>query len=97
MEAKYLTMTLEQAIYDVYAGHNIPIDVGHVKMTMAQYLFDPIVDARQKNCGSLWRTEGEVSIDQNVCQQAKPSHPRRTDQPLGPTIYRRTRKCAAEL
>ncbi len=48
MEAKYLTMTLEQAIYDVYAGHNIPIDVGHVKMTMAQYLFDPIVDARQK-------------------------------------------------
>lgn len=48
MEQKYLSMTLEQAIYDVYAGHNIPIDVGRVKMTMAQYLFDPIVDARQK-------------------------------------------------
>lgn len=44
----YLPMTLEEAIHHVYNEFNIPIDIGRVKATMAQYLFDPIVDARQK-------------------------------------------------
>lgn len=48
LEPKYLEQTLEQAIYAVYNGYNIPIDVGKVKSTMSQYLFDPVVDARQK-------------------------------------------------
>jgi ATPase subunit of ABC transporter with duplicated ATPase domains len=45
---KYLSQTLEDAIYSVYEGYNIPIDVGRVKSTLSQYLFDPVIDARQK-------------------------------------------------
>jgi len=44
----YLEQTLEQAINNVYASLHIPIDLGKVKSTMSQYLFDPVVDARQK-------------------------------------------------
>jgi ATP-binding cassette subfamily F protein 3 len=45
---KYLPQTLEEAIYSVYESYNIPMDIGKVKSTLSQYLFDPVVDARQK-------------------------------------------------
>lgn len=48
LDPMYLEQTLEQAINNVYAALNIPIDLGKVKSTMSQYLFDPVVDARQK-------------------------------------------------
>ncbi len=48
LDSKYLPVTLEQAILAVYESHNIPIDIGRVKATMSQYLFDPKVDSRQK-------------------------------------------------
>lgn len=48
LDPVYLEQTLEQAINHVYAALNIPIDLGKVKSTMSQYLFDPVVDARQK-------------------------------------------------
>lgn len=48
IDPSYLPQTLEGAIYAVYESFNIPIDVGRVKSTMSQYLFDPVIDARQK-------------------------------------------------
>ncbi len=48
IDPMYLPQTLEGAINAVYASFNIPIDIGRVKSTMSQYLFDPVVDARQK-------------------------------------------------
>ncbi len=48
IDPKYLPQTLEGAIYAVYESFNIPIDIGKAKSTMSQYLFDPVVDARQK-------------------------------------------------
>jgi len=48
IDKKYLPMTLEEAITNVYENYNIPVDIGFLKSTMSQYLFDPKVDARQK-------------------------------------------------
>ncbi len=48
IDAKYLSLTLEQAIMSVYEANGLPIDDQKIKGTMAQYLFDTKVDARQK-------------------------------------------------
>lgn len=46
INAKYLPLTLEEAIYKVYENLNLPIDNRTVKATMSQYLFDATVDAK---------------------------------------------------
>lgn len=48
IDAKYLPLTLEEAIYKVYADQDIPIDNRTVKTTLSAYLFDPTVDAAIK-------------------------------------------------
>lgn len=48
IDPKYLPMTLEEAITHVYENYNIPVDIGFLKKTMSQYLFDATIDARQK-------------------------------------------------
>jgi ATPase subunit of ABC transporter with duplicated ATPase domains len=48
IDAKYLPLTLEQAIMSVYEANGLPIDDQKIKGTMSQYLFDTKVDARQK-------------------------------------------------
>lgn len=45
---KYLQMTLEDAIRLSYEEKNVPIDLVEIKKLMAQYLFDPKMDARQR-------------------------------------------------
>lgn len=47
IDPKYLSLKLEDAIEQVYQSHNIPIDIQGVKRILAQYLFDPTIDARQ--------------------------------------------------
>ncbi len=48
IDAKYLALTLEDAILSVYETHHIAIDDQRLKKVLSQYLFDPIIDARQK-------------------------------------------------
>lgn len=45
---KYLPESLEQAVLSVYEEHNTPLDIRQVKSILSQYLFDPVVDAKQK-------------------------------------------------
>ncbi len=45
---KYLSLSLEEAILLCYQDKKVIIENNHVKRLMAQYLFDPISDARQK-------------------------------------------------
>lgn len=48
MSDTFLKMTLEEAINTVYSEMNIQLDDRQLKSLLSQYLFDPIVDARQK-------------------------------------------------
>jgi ATP-binding cassette, subfamily F, member 3 len=45
---KYLDMTLEDAIRASYLEQKVPIDTSQIKRIMAQYLFDTVMDAKQK-------------------------------------------------
>lgn len=45
---KYLKLTLEQAVADIYSEANVPLEDGQLKSLLAQYLFNPIVDGKQK-------------------------------------------------
>lgn len=45
---KYLDMPLEDAIKSSYSEKNVPIELHEVKKLMAQYLFDPTLDGKQK-------------------------------------------------
>ncbi|MEK9143791.1 MAG: ABC-F family ATP-binding cassette domain-containing protein [Patescibacteria group bacterium] len=45
---KYLLMSLEEAIVLYYSEMGIPMEDRQVKSLLAQYLFDPIIDGRQK-------------------------------------------------
>lgn len=45
---KYLDMSLEEAIKLSYKERNVPLEFNNLKKLMAQYLFDPTLDARQK-------------------------------------------------
>lgn len=48
INAKYLPMQLEEAIKIVYDEYNTPIIDTKIKSIMAQYLFDPMIDGKQK-------------------------------------------------
>lgn len=45
---KYLSEPLEQAILSVYDEYKTPLDTRQVKSLLSQYLFDPVIDAKQK-------------------------------------------------
>lgn len=45
---KYLSMTLDEAILNSYSELHMPIEDRQLKSLLAQYLFDPIIDGRQK-------------------------------------------------
>lgn len=45
---KYLFMSLEEAVLLYYSEMGIPIEDRQVKSLLARYLFDPIIDGRQK-------------------------------------------------
>jgi ATP-binding cassette, subfamily F, member 3 len=45
---KYLQMTLEDAIAETYEEAGTPLEDNKLKSLLAQYLFDPIIDGRQK-------------------------------------------------
>ena len=45
---KYLPLPLGEAIAKVYEEYNIPIDDRKIKSLLAQYLFDPSTDEKQK-------------------------------------------------
>ncbi|HZZ98790.1 MAG TPA: ABC-F family ATP-binding cassette domain-containing protein [Candidatus Saccharimonadia bacterium] len=45
---KYLDLTLERAVHLSYSELDVPADDKLVKGLLAQYLFDPLVDGRQK-------------------------------------------------
>jgi ATPase subunit of ABC transporter with duplicated ATPase domains len=48
IHANYLSMTLNEAILSSYSDMNIPLTDIQLKSTLAQYLFDPMVDGKQK-------------------------------------------------
>lgn len=48
ISAKYLPLTLGEAITAIYTDYNIPIDDRKIKSILAQYLFDPSIDEKQK-------------------------------------------------
>lgn len=48
ISTKYLHLSLEKAIQLSYDELNIPVNDGFIKSLLSQYLFDPIVDGRQK-------------------------------------------------
>lgn len=45
---KYLLMSLEEAVLHNYSELGIPMEDRQLKSLLAQYLFDPIIDGRQK-------------------------------------------------
>lgn len=45
---QYLSLHLDEAIRACYREKNVPIEEKQVKSILAQYLFDPILDAQQK-------------------------------------------------
>jgi ATPase subunit of ABC transporter with duplicated ATPase domains len=48
MSRRYLSMGLEEAVYSAYSEAGILIDEPKVKSLLAQYLFDPRQDGKQK-------------------------------------------------
>jgi len=48
IDKKYLHLTLEDAIIKVYEEYGLPMNDQKIKATLSQYLFDPIVDGKQK-------------------------------------------------
>jgi ATP-binding cassette subfamily F protein 3 len=48
IDRKYLAESLEQAILAVYDEYKTPLETRQVKSLLSQYLFDPVVDAKQK-------------------------------------------------
>ncbi len=48
INGKYLSMPLEEAIADCYREKKVAIEDRQIKSLLAQYLFDPIVDGKQK-------------------------------------------------
>jgi ATP-binding cassette, subfamily F, member 3 len=48
IDAMYLGMTLEEAIWTSYKEHQVPIEISKIKSLMAQYLFNPTTDGSQK-------------------------------------------------
>lgn len=45
---KYLHMTLDAAILSSYSDVKVPLEESKLKSLLSQYLFDPIIDGRQK-------------------------------------------------
>lgn len=45
---KFLDVPLEDAIRMSYVEHGVPIETSQIKKLLAQYLFDPILDGKQK-------------------------------------------------
>ena len=48
IDPKYLPLKLEDAIYRAYESYGLSIDNQSIKGILAEYLFDPIIDAQQK-------------------------------------------------
>ncbi len=48
IDKRYLSMSLADAIADCYQENNIPISDQQIKSLLAQYLFNPTLDAHQK-------------------------------------------------
>lgn len=48
IDAQFLTLPLEDAIWSVYEQEQVPIDTPKIKSLLAQYLFDPVSDGQKK-------------------------------------------------
>ncbi len=48
ISSQYLHMTLDHAIEHVYAENDIPLGESKLRSILSQYLFDPVVDGKQK-------------------------------------------------